>query len=404
MARRSASLLRKLGFWLPNEPRFAGGYPCCCGNCYKLQELFFRADSDSLGSNWTEVAGDADIVSSQCQLMASNTLVVCTKSVKANNHRIYGTFSSSTTGDEFRLIVDYVDADNYHYAQVKTGASGHMRLYKRTAGSDTLLAEDTSSPYGTSATVAQLHLCLTSDGELWLQLLTAGFSVYGVLASTTAHGGTQVGFGIATKVGTVNFNWAVISDNSLDTPSPFRDGTYPCACMVCDERTALGSSWCGAQVPPFQRQVDIAGITNTSGVCSATSCANLNGTYYPVLAGKLDWGADPNGCSLYFYIAPLNEAIGGSCGTATWLILEFGFIRVGLFPALPAFGVGLWIKKGTTPVLSGFGIDANTLWYAEDTYTDLADLGCALGSFTLTQTHSLGTTGCENGTATVAAV
>lgn len=118
--------------------RFSPCDPCDC--CKISEDDFNRGDGDDLGSKWTEVSGDADISSNAVISNSSPALVVTTKTStndEQNNNAAQIEVASLGSADKVRLIIDYVDSDNYWCVEVTgDGSGGTAQIIRRESGSD----------------------------------------------------------------------------------------------------------------------------------------------------------------------------------------------------------------------------------------------------------------------------
>lgn len=105
------------------------------------EDDFDRADSDSLGSDWTEENGDIDIVSNRA------------KSTNAARASWAGTFDNADADYDIQAAVEktgavgapnllgrFADTSNYYEVQLNT-FSQFLRVRKRVSGSNTTLGE-----------------------------------------------------------------------------------------------------------------------------------------------------------------------------------------------------------------------------------------------------------------------
>jgi len=163
----------------------------------------------------------------------------------------------STEADSFQVILDYVDSDNYHYAQWEI-VTNELKFFKRTGG--------TPSQLGATETVAlaastwhSLKACFSgtsisasaNDGTLYAR-------------STTEHGGYKAGVGgVMGDVDPVYFDdfdydkyWSVTNSD----------------CETCVATTCGG---CEDRGVPELMKVVVAGMADQF----CTGCSALDGTY-----------------------------------------------------------------------------------------------------------------------------
>lgn len=122
---------------------------CCCGPspCLMYIDYFDRIGSD-LGPDWTHDVGQwTTNFYAESQVDNARALYDHPHTVPDESAHVYMYILNETvdSGDVYRLIVNAVDEDNYHYAEfVRNGVSDSiLRLGKRTGGSDAILKSQT---------------------------------------------------------------------------------------------------------------------------------------------------------------------------------------------------------------------------------------------------------------------
>lgn len=121
----------------------------CCASCTIAQDTFDRADSSSLGADWTVVSGTWSIADNGLQppgLLDDIVKFNAADPGDADGVRWSTTLNGGGVGlsGVIRWIVDYVDADNYHCAEIILGGTSTLRLYRRQSGTDTQLGSSVS--------------------------------------------------------------------------------------------------------------------------------------------------------------------------------------------------------------------------------------------------------------------
>lgn len=110
----------------------------------EFSDNFNRADNDSLGANWNERAGDADIVSNQLKIISSNDATV-TQALSDTDQYCQVVWkaipTSSRPGLLLRCSSDYATA---YQAQFRS-SNGDVLFYKRTGGSNTSIHDGTET-------------------------------------------------------------------------------------------------------------------------------------------------------------------------------------------------------------------------------------------------------------------
>jgi hypothetical protein len=232
-------------------------YPCC-QNCTLFADNFDRANTTTL-SDYTEVSGDWAVASNRLDPPGSGLLkVTLSTPVSPDGVKISATCNFGGGVGEVRLLVDYVDALNYHYAAVTSSGSttATIRIWKVTGGSPTALTSaDTigaTSSFSWSADFT-LEVCWEDD-RIGASYERSGFVTVSQGAITTAHGGNFTGL----ETVSVGIN-ARFDDLLVAT---LADGCERCGevCEFCEHASF---------------QVDVAGVAN--GTCS--DCAALNQSY-----------------------------------------------------------------------------------------------------------------------------
>lgn len=238
-----------------------GALPCPnCGCepplvCELFTDDFNRADTSSLGADYSEASGDWEITSNRLNPPASGILkVTLSTPVSPNGVKIAAVCNFIGTG-EMSLCVDYVDTNNYTYATVvSTGATtAKMRIWQVVGGTPTALTTDDTIPSFSWTTDFTLEVCW--DGQSVGALYTQG-------ANTLSQGAV---------IGTPNGgNFTALRTASVNTSARFDDLAVTSLQEGCER--------CGAVCTQCEHatfQIDIAGITN--GTC--TDCADANKSY-----------------------------------------------------------------------------------------------------------------------------
>lgn len=119
---------------------------CCqAGNCVIAEDDFNRADSTALGSLWDERSGDWEIFGNELKENGNaGALVVCTTESPGSP---FDAFVSIDLRDDIadgakpRIIVNYLDDDNYFFAELTISMpdSSTLRLWRRAGGTNTAL-------------------------------------------------------------------------------------------------------------------------------------------------------------------------------------------------------------------------------------------------------------------------
>ena len=110
----------------------------CCGEmCDVFSDSFTRGDDDDPGTDWTEVSGDADIVSNQLRVF-DGCVVVCDTAASQVEMRVTCDWVSPATNETVCVIIGYVDSSNYFYGKFTQGLfSGTIAIWENSSGTHT---------------------------------------------------------------------------------------------------------------------------------------------------------------------------------------------------------------------------------------------------------------------------
>lgn len=156
--------------------------PDCC-DCSYFTDEFNRADSTDLGSDWDERAGVWRILNQMLRADSANGLIVCQQQHPSGSlsYHVFARFRFRNDGDEARVVVDYVDDNNYVFAQIKQGsAADGLSLWKRTNGTNAEVGTRLGNYVFPVDFEFECHLCV-HDGEI-----TASVGYRSVSAAHTA--------------------------------------------------------------------------------------------------------------------------------------------------------------------------------------------------------------------------
>ena len=129
-----------------NDPERVGWYPCCCPSCRFVLESFNRADGTDIttgsAAGWTETAGDWSISGNTLQVSSANAIVLCDTEHPEGGAWVYisTNVKASATGDQARVYLNRVDANNCCFAEWTCGPAGTLKIFERASGTDTELA------------------------------------------------------------------------------------------------------------------------------------------------------------------------------------------------------------------------------------------------------------------------
>lgn len=306
---------------------------CCCGtNCTLFFDDFNRADSSSLGSDWTETAGNWTITSNKLQITTANAVCTSTYSPGGENVSISATVHGTASGDKIRLG---------HTATVKIICeleigTGVLRLYVNPGGGG---AEVLARECSVSAAINTDHaLRMTTERTTSASTTTCflnGVPYIALSSYVNVNAVCAVGTG-DTVTGTVTFD-----DFRIETSHGFDNNpaNYP-SCPA-----PLPGCWpivSGAN--PAQIQAVVSGI-NTAVFCSSGECSALNGTYVLDKVG-IDNARIPQRNCLQYELTGLSLACGGT--TVTKVRVSIGDVAPGSVP-IPECGMYLQFYESSGP-------------------------------------------------------
>jgi len=215
--------------------RFSPG--CCCSpiasGCYIGGDDFNRADNTDLGANWSER------IPSSAWAISSNTLITTIPydlAIYQTPHPknvpsmiAWAEVMGSVDGDTLRVIICWVDDDNYLWSELETDTEcGWLRLWQRASGYNTLLKE---MPI-TGGVIGQWHTlyaCYDPDPEPYEgsgrfegRVETASLEWFTVAENVSASG-TYAGVGTGALTGTATFDnfelWMEQTDDDPECPT-----------------------------------------------------------------------------------------------------------------------------------------------------------------------------------------
>lgn len=287
-----ASWLFGVGEWWPIFGIVAaglGGYACgCCDDeCTVFSDRFTRADSTDLGSDYTESAGAAAIVSNALDMTASSTVVDLNTTHSSEQTVVTVDVKASTSGDQFRIYLGTTGT----YVQWQVGTGGHLKLNDG-ASDVTSRTENT-----TVDTLYRIRVCSYGDRVMaMLTSLSTGSLLETIYDSATVDDGSAA-LGTGTCSGTITVDNLELAIHYTE------DG----GCRRCN---LLGCNDCPNQEVPYALEVETSGIANDAG-CTCTACPALNAVYildlYGTNAGP-DYVGSAQACNWWQYKSGL------SCG------------------------------------------------------------------------------------------
>lgn len=248
---------------------------CCCdAACAVLTDDFHRADSTSLGADWSEVAGDWSVASNRLTVSGGSRWLRTTAAAGTDTHG-YGTVQavcrSSAAGDQLRVgFGDSGASTPAVYAELTVGGAGTAKLRIKDSGGTTLGECDVTAAINVDHTV---KLCVqfsdvpAPDEDYFAAAWLNGVRLLAAYVSINFVASSYGWLGTGTITGT-----PVFDDFEFNT---LAGRVYNTDCPTC-----LHCCWPHTDEMPDQIQVDIAGATGGGfGECSGGECTALNGTY-----------------------------------------------------------------------------------------------------------------------------
>lgn len=112
----------------------------CCPGCLALADDFQRA---TLGCQWSQRSGSWSISSDRLVESGNDdAVIIAQRAVSDMSFRVVASIPNVPSGAIYRAIVNYVDDDNYHFAEIDfTSGALTIRLCKRSGGSNSTLKE-----------------------------------------------------------------------------------------------------------------------------------------------------------------------------------------------------------------------------------------------------------------------
>jgi hypothetical protein len=297
---------------------------CCPHECTILDDQF----EDSAKLNWTDRIGTWSEGFGSMSTSDSNALITCDKKAYTSNYHIY-TLMKSATGNESRIIFDYIDEYNYSYVSVEWDGADSYIYYKRVIGdeNDTDTTEVASAgPFNfTDSTWTEGTLCLL--GKTWRLtfIVTSPYADTGVIdtyyARMRPRVPQRVGLGTGTTTGQMDFDRFVFSRHLFSMKD----------CPVCT--LPEGPEYCEAiggnltECPDLLQNslyVDLSACDIHAGtalaVCDDEECGGLAAEYVLTWQLALDCNVQPGFVCAYDHQAPewANRISGNGFPHCSW--------------------------------------------------------------------------------------
>ena len=274
---------------------YGGG--CCCDtdSCSLFLDEF---TVDNLATDYA-VTGSPTVSGGTLNFGGANELVICNTTVTETAVVVRAEFDA-VSNDVLVLVISYVDASNYWYAQLSLGSAGpRLRIYEKVAGVDTQRASVTNASFS-SGSSGTLKFCY-ANGNVSASVLAGGGSVL----DATSYAGTITTNGRKAGVGTGSSGSIAVTRFSIGKHSYTETGCDSCGfCAACTDGSV-----------PFQVQVDIEGLTANG----CANCPTLNATY-------ITQRSVPSPCCWYLDFSPV------ACALST----TYRRMLVAVAPAFPS--------------------------------------------------------------------
>jgi len=224
------------------------GCPCC--DCILFSDNFDRSDADPVDGQWSVETGDWEVSSNE--LVSSNEGIVLNTFEHPNNPLHIEVKVRGSDGDRLRVVFDYIDDDNFSFAEIKVGTDAKIRIVERIEGVDNQLGID-ASVTAAASTWHTVKVCISSSSAA-MNLGSVGIYRWTSVANLP--------FGLATESGGL-FDDFVLS-------IAYIPGVNDCpSCQL----TQLCES-CDGGVRSYWMKVVISGLAD--GTCE---CSRQNGTH-----------------------------------------------------------------------------------------------------------------------------
>lgn len=244
--------------------------------CLVGTDGFDRADSDNVGDDWTELLGSSSgwkIEDSDLATDTDNDVILYRKTHPDNSADVrVEVWVKGVEGDVAKVIVSYIDDNNYLWGQVEIGALGimTMTLWQKLNGVVTQLSVTEHAYFTTSSSWIGMIVCrqeLYYPDPAWVSLtVIGGAGPVTIREDVSAPLSSYVALATGNVVGTIyfdNFNYYMLK-SPVHPECP--ECEPPIDCLYCDTNVAS------------YVKVTIAGVTSFLAGPTA-GCIPLNGTW-----------------------------------------------------------------------------------------------------------------------------
>lgn len=235
----------------------------CCDTCIIVRDDFNRANSTDIGPLFVEKINDWSIFSNSLVCSSPNSLAICDTAHPEGEVTCFTwvTFRVSATNDVARIVIGYVDNDNYFFVQYKKESSGgQLRIGKFVAGIESYLAAGVATTY--DATTQDMVLIGCYNGTRLACSLRPSSSPF-VVSSTAVNAvvtGIKHGVAIEAQSGSISFKDFYFERHLEEGHANCQACTEPC-------------STCIAGTTPYAIQVEFDGVVD---LASCSECSLFN--------------------------------------------------------------------------------------------------------------------------------
>lgn len=238
--------------WWPDSQRFEIYDLHCChpyAVCELARDIFDRSDDTDLGSDWSEVAGDGEILDQKLHIATADTIILHTTTHPDNPRKSFvEVVVSGAAGDVVRVFVNYTDADNYHFVELSISETRScLSLNSRVAGTNTVLARRYVSVVPDVSVTIQVWF---GDGRFMAGLGSPPY-IYSPLRVAATGTGNKVGLGSGSTATDINFTWFAWERMASEDHPECRMPPQPCELFRLsnaddspqEDSTNVGCSW-----------------------------------------------------------------------------------------------------------------------------------------------------------------
>lgn len=244
--------------------------PCetCCEGCVYFTDSFNRANGSDLGADWTEVGGDWSIAGNKLAITADNAAAVCGQLGDDEEVTVLVNLTFGAKGDQLQVLVDYVDPNNYWFAQYEAGDpalnNAIVQIYQRVGGMNNLKATYSAAQIAPTATITAV-VCFGATMLNANYSLDGGATISPLVSYPATASTSKCGLGTGICGGTVTFD-----DFQLSAHYDNND-----ACTRCRQKCDA----CEDDKNAERFLLVVAGLP--AGACGnhPDTCADLNASY-----------------------------------------------------------------------------------------------------------------------------